>query len=180
MPSIDYQYIKNYIDNSYPTFIETGTYLGHTVLKMLPYFESIYTIEVKKEFYDDLIDRYEPTGINFILGDSSKVFQTLLPTISTNAVFFLDGHWSSGNTGKGEKDCPLIEEITHINNLFKHNAMIIIDDCRLFGKGPSNGCNENWSDINENSIINCIKDRIKKVIYAPSELHPKDRMIIYI
>jgi hypothetical protein len=97
------------------------------------------------------------------------------------SIFFLDGHWSSGDTGKSKKDCPLIEEITHINNLHKNEAIIIIDDCRLFGKSPKTGdCNEDWSEINKDVLISILKPRIQKVYYLDSTSAKNDRMIIHI
>lgn len=90
--------------------------------------------------------------------------------------FFLDGHWSSGDTGRSSKDCPLDEEITHINHLFKHDAIIIIDDFRLFGYK----LDEDWSLINKDNLLNILKLRINKVYHLDSECAKDDRLIIHI
>ena len=117
--------------------------------------------------------------INFHLGDSSKVLTKLCPKIKNNAIFFLDGHWSGGNTGKGDKDCPLYEELQSIMSHFTHNCIIIVDDCRLFGKGPNKN-NEicDWEDINTQKILMLVNSRMEKYYFAPSQHHEKDRLII--
>ena len=43
----------------YPTFVESGTYLGETILKMQPFFEKLHTIEIKQEFYLNAITQYK-------------------------------------------------------------------------------------------------------------------------
>ncbi len=163
------------------SFIETGTYCGETIFKLEPLFDTLHTIEIKEEFYQNVKTRYSGNKINFLLGDSSQVFKTLLPTINEPTIFFLDGHWSAGDTGKGEKDCPLIEELTIINEKFQSSAIIIIDDRRLFGMGP-NKKNEitNWEDISDINIVDCLKSRIKEIYCIPSCLHPEDRIVIHI
>lgn len=95
--------------------------------------------------------------------------------------FFLDGHWSSGDTGRSAKDCPLVEEITHINNLFQNEAIIIIDDVRLFGLDASSGkLGEDWSKINKNELLSIIQLRINKVYHLDSSSAKDDRLIIHI
>jgi len=93
---------------------------------------------------------------------------------------FLDGHWSSGDTGKSIKDCPLDEEIKHINNLFTNEAIIIIDDFRLFGLDKSSGHLEDWSKINKENLLTILQPRINKVYHLDSECSKDDRLIIHI
>lgn len=178
MPSLDIPFLLKLEDdpNKFPIFIETGTFHGTTILTMEPYFSKLYTIEYSEKYYNLSKSKYTGDKIDFILGDSSVVFETLLPTIQENCIFFLDGHYSSMDTGKSEKDCPLLEEITHINNLYKHEAIIIIDDYRLFGTKN----NEDWSDITKVNIIKIIEKRISNIYHLESELHPQDRLIIHI
>ncbi len=165
----------------YSCFIETGTFRGDTILNMEPLFDKLYTIEFGVNYYNYSKNRYNGDKINFILGDSSIVFESLLPTINDKSIFFLDGHWSSGDTGKSTKDCPLNEEITHINNLFKNEAIIIIDDFRLFGLDKSSGkLSEDWSDINKENLLNILKDRVTRVYHLPANSLPDDRLIIHI
>lgn len=165
----------------YNCFIETGTLNGDTIFSLEPYFNKLYTIEYSEKYYNNTKARYNGNKINFLLGDSSIVFESLLPKITDKCIFFLDGHWSGGDTGHSDKDCPLEEEITHINNLFTNDAIIIIDDFRLFGLDKSSGkLGEDWSKINKDSLLNILQARINKVYHLDSECAKDDRLIIHI
>jgi hypothetical protein len=183
MPSLDNFFLSQLQDDytKYPCFIETGTLNGDTTFALEPYFEKLYTIEFSEKYYTGTKNNYRGNKINFILGDSSIVFESLLPTISEKCVFFLDGHWSSGDTGHSNKDCPLEEEITHINNLFQNEAIIIVDDFRLFGLDSSSGkLSEDWSKITKDALLNILKLRINKVYHLDSSMAKDDRLIIHI
>lgn len=93
----------------------------------------------------------------------------------------MDGHWSAENTGRGKKDCPLLEEIQSIQLYHKDAAIIIVDDVRLFGKGQ-NTCDEicNWEDISIQKVLEKIATRIKQFYHLPSEMSENDRLIIHI
>jgi hypothetical protein len=183
MPSINEIFLKNLQDDytKYNCFIETGTLSGETIFALEPYFDKLHTIEFSENWYNNTKNRYSGNKINFILGDSSIVFESFLPKITDKCIFFLDGHWSGGDTGKSDKDCPLDEEITHINNLFQNDAIIIIDDFRLFGLDKSSGkLGEDWSKINKENLLNILKSRIDKVYHLDSECAKDDRLIIHI
>jgi hypothetical protein len=64
-------------------------------------------------------------------GDSGKVVPTLVPTLDKAVLFWLDGHYSSGITAKGEKECPIHEELSPILKS-KYWHVILIDDARHF------------------------------------------------
>ena len=183
MPSLDYFFLKLLQDDykKYNCFIETGTYLGSTIFSLEPYFNKLYTIEFSEKYYINTKNKYSGNKINFILGDSAVVFETLLPNITDNCIFFLDGHWSGGDTGHSNKDCPLCEEITHINNLFTNDAIIVIDDFRLFGLNKLSGkLGEDWSEINKEKLLNILQGRVNKVYHLDSECAKDDRLIIHI
>mgnify|MGYP001307768361 CR=1 FL=1 len=173
MPSIDLEFLKKLQSNykEYPNFIETGTFMGETILHMEQYFLNLYSIELKKEFYENIKKNYKGNKINFYLGDSSYVLKEILPNITNKSIFFLDGHWSSGITARGLKDTPLYEELISIMSNHTNEAIIIIDDVRLFGKGPNNGESEcDWEDINTKKIISILGDRLRDHHFAPSDL----------
>ena len=182
MPSLNIDFLRNLHEDytKYTCFIETGTLLGATIFAMEPHFEKLYTIEFSEKYYTLTKNRYNGNKINFILNDSSIEFGRLLPTITDKCIFFLDGHWSSMDTGRSEKDCPLVEEITHINNLLQNEAIIIIDDVRLFGMSPQTGHNEDWSNINKETLLGILDSRISEVYYLDSECAKNDRLIIHI
>jgi len=178
MPEINIRFLNLLKEDykNYPCFIETGTSVGTTIFSVEPFFKKLHTIEISDKYHSYTKNRYRGDKINFILGDSVEVFKNLLPTINDKTIFFLDGHYSSGDTGRGDKDVPLIDEIILINNLYKNEGIIIIDDVRLFGTNVT----EDWSYINKESILEILKDRIVDVYYLDSDLSKDDRLIIKI
>ena len=182
MHPLDIAFLNNLKDDfkNYNTFIETGTYLGGTILNMEEYFNELYTIELNEKLYNNIKTNYKGDKIKFLLGDSSLVFPNILPNINNDAIFYLDGHWSSGITSKGDKDCPLMEELSTINSCFKKKGIIIIDDCRLFGKGPETGLEQDWTAINTEDLVNKVKDRVNNIYYLDSVYSKNDRLVIHI
>lgn len=149
---------------NYDIFIESGTFLGNTSLAMKPYFKEVHTIELSKKYFtafSEKVKNLQIQNIKCYLGDSSNIIPQILKTLDHNqkCIFWLDGHWSSGDSGKGDKDCPLIEECLGINKFYSSDeAVILIDDYRLFEtKG-----NEDWTGISTNNIKECFtKFKIK-------------------
>lgn len=178
MPFIDKFFLNLLQDDytKYKCFIETGTGTGDTIFAVEPYFNELHTVEFSEKYYINTKNEYRGNKINFIYGDSAIVFESLLPKITDKCIFFLDGHWSCGDTGRSSKDCPLDEEITHINNLFTNEAIIIIDDFRLFGLVQTH----DWSKINKENLLNILQGRINKVYHLDSEYAFDDRLIIHI
>lgn len=174
---------------NYTTFVETGSYIGGTVIAMDPYFAEIYTVEISPKYHNYSQEMYSrfvrdakyqqiknDNRVQFILGDSDDIFQKLLPSLKNDTVFFLDGHWSCEDTGLGKKHVPLLEEITHINRLFKGKAILIIDDFRLF----ETDTDVDWSNISKNAVLSIIQDRITDVYHLDSVCAKNDRLIVHI
>jgi hypothetical protein len=151
MPSLTEDFLHLLQDDykKYPIFVETGTHMGGTILAMEPLFDALYTIDINPIAYNTTKGKYKGEKIEFILGDSSEVFPELLPRISQKAVFFLDGHYSGSGTGQGDKDCPLVEELESIQSLFAPEAILVIDDYRLF----SIRAEHDWLDITKEKLV---------------------------
>lgn len=189
MPAIDKKFILEHVFNNreeqfkeFPTFVETGTWLAETSVMASQLFETVHTIEIKDEFCNNARRLHrDKKNIYFHLGDSSILMPLLCKKMTSNVVFFLDGHWSAGNTGRGKKDCPLYEELTAIMDNLQQEALIIVDDCRLFGKGPSNQTEIcDWEDISTARILNICNKRTKSHHFADSSSAVNDRLIIHI
>ena len=131
--------IKNEMETSgYNILVETGTYFGDMVEAQKSFFEKVYSIELGEELYSNAAKRFEEDKNVFILkGDSGVILNELMPEIFEPTIFWLDGHYSAGITARGEKECPIFEELTAIFGAKELNHIILIDDARLF-----NGTND--------------------------------------
>jgi hypothetical protein len=153
--------------SQYDVLIESGTLGGQTIINLQPHFRTLHTIELSEHYYNyfDKV-KQEKNYQNVVnhFGDTAKVLPEILKTLTTRnkVIFWLDGHWSSGNTAKGNKDCPLIEECISIDNLyFASTGVILIDDYRLFGTHYA----EDWSEITLESIVKCfVKHKVQHFI----------------
>lgn len=117
--------------------VETGTYYGDMVDAMKPYFNRIFSIELSEELYRKALKRFGgEQKVEIIHGNSGVEIGSLIRRIEKPALFWLDGHYSAGETAKGDKITPIYEELEHIFNSQHSGNVIIIDDARCFGVDP--------------------------------------------
>jgi predicted O-methyltransferase YrrM len=101
--------------------IETGTCLGTSTLWFAKNFDSVETIEIKSEFRDCAIQRWEgKKNIKSYLGDSSKILPKLLKKVDNKTIIFLDAHFE-------EETFPLKKELESIKKA-KIKPVIVVHD----------------------------------------------------
>lgn len=117
--------------------VETGTYMGDMVEAQKARFKKIISIELSFDLFKQAQKKFNKDDNVFIVqGDSGKVLSEVLKDINEPAIFWLDGHYSAGITAKGEKECPIFEELNAIFNSKRFEHILLIDDARCFiGKG---------------------------------------------
>lgn len=114
--------------------VETGTYQGDTVWFFRRDFAQIFSIEVQPELARLARQRFAAwPHIRIIEGDSAVSLAQIVPQIQGRCVFWLDGHYSAGLTGRGSSDCPIWGELETIATQMKQPALILIDDAKCFG-----------------------------------------------
>ena len=122
--------------NGSTVFIETGTYHGDTTRWAAQYFEAVYTIERSAYLFEQhQADLSQLKNVRSYLGDSRDVLPGLLDQLGDRkAIYWLDSHWSGGETA-GERDpCPLLGELACLAE--RSQDVILIDDARLFLSAP--------------------------------------------
>lgn len=114
-------------------FVETGTYRGKMIFAMRPYFDRVISIEVDPVLGQRAQQLFAGCPeVSVIIGDSAVALPGVLAELNEPALFWLDGHFSGGETGKGDKDTPILEELDAI---FRHplkTHVIAVDDALCF------------------------------------------------
>lgn len=116
-----------------PILIETGTYRGDMVNATKNIFRAIYSIELDQALFEQAQKRF--SGDNHIVilpGDSAKVLPGILEKLHEPALFWLDGHYSGGETALGNLQTPVLAEIKHILQHAVNGHVLLIDDARCF------------------------------------------------
>lgn len=158
------QYVKKSVllRNAFPNsiWIETGTYLGHTTKQLSKHGSFVYSIEPEPILQANAAALFKSyPNVEILKGLSEEVLPSLLPRLSGDINFWLDGHYSAGITHKGPKDTPIREELVCISrNLHRFNRVcVMIDDIRCFypelnvyKSYPSINMLVNWA--NQNSL----------------------------
>jgi hypothetical protein len=116
--------------------IETGTYRGVTTRRCLPHFNRVFTIELDRSLAQaaqQSLARYAKCEV--IEGDAAKEVPKLCERsdIGSDILFFLDGHFSGGDTALGEQTEPALDIIHAIAKRKERMAAMIVDDFREFG-----------------------------------------------
>ncbi len=132
-------------------FIESGTYTGMSFRRALRsrIFERLYTVEIVPELHRRLVEAYPETPSRQVfLGTSHEVFREhIFPLCSREdrVFFWLDAHFSGGDTGGAEFPCPLLAELGAIRQHCPSSSLVIaIDDTDDFGMRTPEVPGLNW------------------------------------
>jgi hypothetical protein len=115
------------------TLVETGTYLGDMIFALRNSFKSIISIELSTDLCERAQQRLSAfPHVSIIHGDSSQVLPDILDKLMVPTLFWLDGHYSAGNTAFGDRETPVSAEVHAILRHPVPGHVVLIDDARNF------------------------------------------------
>ncbi len=154
--SISPQTLKKCLNN---TFVETGTFYGEGVfLALYTGFKNVHSIEISDKFYAYNVERFQGfrNQVHLYHGDSLSIFPKITMELQEPATFWLDSHYDLLSDTKGEKACPILEELQCVlNSPFPHT--ILVDDMRLFEQRYAM-----WGGISKQDIVETIRNSGRK------------------
>ena len=126
-------------------FVETGSYLGDGIQAALDAgFKRVISIELSDKYFGICQKRFEgDVRVTLVQGDSALMLGDVIDSIQEPITFWLDGHWSAGDTAKGVHAIPLLQELHVIARHAVKNHTILIDDMRCWKQfNPMHGFDE--------------------------------------
>ena len=134
IPESETLYLKNKL--ALTSAIEGGTYTGGTARFLAGHFDHVFTIEKSDVMFAKAEQNLSGiSNVQLLKGDTRQHLRELADQCD-NCLFWLDSHWSGGDTyGRGD-ECPLIEELNILFSSRMQNFVVLIDDARLFLAPP--------------------------------------------
>jgi len=161
IPKEETIFIKN--EMGLDVFVEGGTYLGNTAKAMSYIFRKVFTIEKSEIMFkraEENLKNFD--NVELLMGDTREYFGKILQS-NDNILFWLDSHWSGGDTYGENDECPLMDELKIIFK-YRKNYVILIDDARLFMAPPPKPHKiENWPSIKD--IVNILPHDWDLIVY---------------
>jgi hypothetical protein len=155
-------------------WVETGTLVGDTAKYLSKVSKFVYTLEPSEKYYNLSVKNLTKCKNVKIYNDTSEnKLKDILEIIKPNSevCFWLDGHWSGGDTFKGETDTPILSELDtiekYLNKFSKLN--ILIDDFRIFDIGNNVDIYPSKEVLIEYAAKNNLKWRITRDIFIFSK-----------
>lgn len=125
-----------------PVFVETGTWRGDTTQVLAAVCQRVYSIELSEPLYRAAQQRFQTQPhVTLLQGDSGQLLPPLLETLNQPCLFWLDGHFSGGDTVRGDLETPIEGELRAVLSRALADpegvgkSVILIDDARDFGRG---------------------------------------------
>ncbi|MDA9009203.1 class I SAM-dependent methyltransferase [Alphaproteobacteria bacterium] len=117
------------------SWVETGTYRGDTTALLADNARFVHSIEPEVKLFEAASIRFAKfDNVEILKGTSEEVFPELLPKLSGDVNFWLDGHFSGSSTFQGATDTPVVEELRSISANVRNfdKIAVLVDDIRLF------------------------------------------------
>jgi hypothetical protein len=158
--------------------IETGTLKAQNVVRLAPWFQRAYSIELSPDLWRAAREKYgldTEGGIYFLLGDSAELLPELLKRIRKPVVLYLDAHYCADDQ-VAASEFPLWAELEAIRR-HSYADLVIVDDVHNFGKKrPDLAVHESgraWEHVTRESVLEALGDRVIK-----SYVH-RDQFIVH-
>jgi hypothetical protein len=118
------------------TWVETGTYVGETTDVLASAgARMVHSLEPDPDLYGAAKRRFsDRQNVHIYLGTSEEILPALLPTLTGDICFWLDGHFSGEGTHRGPFDTPILKELETVAAHLERwqSVAVMIDDMRLF------------------------------------------------
>lgn len=119
-------------------FVETGTFEGEAVNRVLRLFDEIHSVEHVATYAKNAAERFRAhQHVEIHCGNAPHVLRELSPRLQSESVlYWLDAHWCDAEGTAGIRaQCPLLEELSAIGRV-NDESVVLIDDARLFLAPP--------------------------------------------
>jgi predicted O-methyltransferase YrrM len=115
--------------------VETGTFMGDGAKVLAAHFPEVVTVERSPQFHEEATRRLrgEPT-ITVLLGHSTEHLPQLVAQRAPT-FWFLDSHWSGGESAGEDDECPVLREIAMLAGGHPDDV-VVVDDARYFAAAP--------------------------------------------
>lgn len=121
-------------------FIETGTHHGYTTAQAAtiftpkqPKYPCVHSVELSETLFSKAQEKFKNNkNVCLYQGDSVQILPRMLQKVMDKPIIFLDAHFSMGDTAQGSANTPIIDELEVIKQSKFNNAVLIIDDIRMF------------------------------------------------
>lgn len=141
--SLENQFLKMLHSHTHTSYlIETGTCYGYTTQTASTLFipnknrnkcAGVHSIELSESLFAKAKDKFKNNkNVTLYQGDTIKILPTVLSIVEDKPVIFLDAHFSMGETAQGQTNTPILGELELIKKSKFNNAILIIDDIRMF------------------------------------------------
>lgn len=119
------------------TFVETGTFKGDTLAAVAATGIRAISVELSPEYFDRANQRFAgKRNVELHQGDADDVLPRIVATLQEPALFWLDGHYSAGETAHGALASPISAEVQCILDSPIQGHVMLIDDAHEFtGQG---------------------------------------------
>ena len=131
-PHIKRKMLASYVDRFHPAvFVETGTYRGDTVAKLVDHVQRVVSIELDPTLAGLARRRFAgKSKVTILQGDSAEELPRVISELHELSLLWLDGHYSGGVTADSGES-PIMRELAAALSADQPHV-ILVDDIRLF------------------------------------------------